>query len=537
MLVFFVWRRHVVPFQGIFWLFGAFIFACGLTHFVEVVATSVPVYRFAGLIKLVTAIVSWATVLALVPVLPRALRLVKTIGDAPPTFTNEPAPRGRHSPAFAYGVGVLAVLLATAFRLLLDPMLGDLSPFATYTVAIVFVAWYGGFGPTLLTVGLGGLTAVFLFLAPRYNFVIEGLDNLLGVGLYVFVGVAIALVSESHRAAQLQAETSEYQARARQEELEGEVKERRRAQEALSALNSTLEERITERSAAAELRAGELAQANHQLQALAVQLAGSNRELEQFASIASHDLQEPLRKVQAFGDRLQSKFGDLLGEQGKDYLDRMLSASARMRTLINDLLTFARLTTKGRPFTALDLTEIAQQVVSDLEERIRQTGGSVHVDALPTIEADPVQMRQLFQNLIGNGLKFHRPEAAPAVTIQGRIIPAPKPERRAVSSSSPDQRGDVCEIRVQDNGIGFNDQYRDRIFELFQRLHGRQEYEGTGMGLAICRKIVERHGGTISAASVPGQGAAFIVTLPIRQPKERFHDQKAEDHHDPDGGG
>jgi PAS domain S-box-containing protein len=227
-------------------------------------------------------------------------------------------------------------------------------------------------------------------------------------------------------------------------------------------------------------------------------LRQSNRELEQFASVAAHDLQEPLRKIQAFGDRLQARTSKAIDEQAKDYLDRMLDAAVRMRSLINDLLTFSRVHTKGQSFVPVDLTTIAQEVISDLEVRISQAGGRVVVGPLPTVTADPLQMRQLLQNLIGNALKFRKPGEPPVVTLAGR------------------RSGGCFEIAVSDNGIGFEEIYLDRIFEIFQRLHGRQEYEGTGMGLAICRKIVERHGGSITGRSAPGAGATFTVKLPIR---------------------
>ncbi len=241
-------------------------------------------------------------------------------------------------------------------------------------------------------------------------------------------------------------------------------------------------------------------------------LNASNRELQDFAAVASHDLQEPLRKIEAFGSRLKTKYDQALDEPGRDYLARMLAATVRMRRLINDLLSFSRVTTKARAFVTVDLAEVAQEVVSDLEGRMFDTGGRVEVGALPTIEAEPLQMRQLLQNLIGNGLKFHRQGEPPVVRIEGRLLDPSDPH---AEGPAPGPRR--CEIQVQDNGIGFEEVYSERIFELFQRLHGRDEYEGTGMGLAICRKIVTRHGGIISAHSAPGQGATFIVTLAVTQ--------------------
>jgi light-regulated signal transduction histidine kinase (bacteriophytochrome) len=244
------------------------------------------------------------------------------------------------------------------------------------------------------------------------------------------------------------------------------------------------------------------------------QLQQSNRELQDFAYMASHDLQEPLRKISSFGDRLQAKCSEALSEQGRDYLARMQSAAQRMQTLITDLLAFSRITTKARPFMPVDLARVVDEVVADLEVRLEQTGGRVDIGALPTIDADPLQMRQLFQNLIGNALKFHQPEVAPVVSLQGHLMPSA--DQRLGTSPLGEER---YQITVADNGIGFDEKYLERIFNIFQRLHSRSAYEGTGVGLAICRKIVERHGGTITATSTSGQGATFIVTLPIHHAK------------------
>jgi PAS domain S-box-containing protein len=266
----------------------------------------------------------------------------------------------------------------------------------------------------------------------------------------------------------------------------------------LESTNDLLREEITER-ARAESRAT----------AAAVELGRSNEELEKFAYVASHDLQEPLRKIQAFGDRLVKRFRESLGQDGQEYVERMHHSAARMRTLIDDLLTFSRVTTKGQPFGKVDLNTIVAEVISDLEVRIVQAGGHVELGELPEIVADPPQMRQLFQNLIGNALKFHKTDEKPVVTVRSTHwsqLPA--------HSDPPAPTGIGYRIVVSDNGIGFNPAFADKIFEVFQRLHGRSHYEGTGIGLAICRKIVQRHGGDIAARSEEGQGAAFIVDLP-----------------------
>ena len=234
--------------------------------------------------------------------------------------------------------------------------------------------------------------------------------------------------------------------------------------------------------------------------------------------MASHDLQEPLRKVQAFGDRLRSKYGDILEGDGAEYLERMLAASARMQALIDDLLRYSRIASKAQEFRQIDLQEIARDVVGDLETRIQQTGGRVTLGPLPSFEADPMQMRQLLQNLVGNALKFHRPDCPPEVCVSAEFIPGENTEGNGASSG--EETAPVCRISIQDNGIGFESQYAERVFNVFERLHSRSHYEGTGMGLAICRKIVQRHGGTISAHSIPGQGTLFLVTLPVTHKPE-----------------
>jgi len=254
--------------------------------------------------------------------------------------------------------------------------------------------------------------------------------------------------------------------------------------------------------------------AQDRLQKTAAMLTQSNRELQDFASVASHDLQEPLRKIQAFGDRLKTKCRQQLTDDGQDYLDRMLNAAQRMQTLINDLLTFSRVTTKAQPFSTVDLAVVAREVLADLEVRIEQTGGTVEVSDLPVIDADPLQIRQLLQNLIANALKFRKPSEAPVVKIS-----AQSSSLEAEGASWSLSTSETLELRITDNGIGFDEKYLDRIFTVFQRLHGRNTYEGTGVGLAVCRRIVERHGGSITARSQPNRGATFIVKLPVKQHK------------------
>lgn len=282
------------------------------------------------------------------------------------------------------------------------------------------------------------------------------------------------------------------------------------AQAAIAVANAQLFEQTKEQAAALEKDIVRRERTEKELQALAADLARSNRELQDFASVASHDLQEPLRKILAFGDRLRASCGNTLSDESRDYLERMQNAAGRMKTLINDLLTFSRVTTKAQPFVPVDLGEVTREVLADLEILIGQTGGHVEVASLPTIDADPMQMRQLLQNLVGNALKFHRQEAAPVIKIHGQIL-----DSRGQGTADGPSADELCQIVVEDNGIGFDEKYLDRIFNVFQRLHGRGAYEGSGIGLAVCRKIAERHGGEIMATSTPGQGSKFIVKLPV----------------------
>ena len=250
-------------------------------------------------------------------------------------------------------------------------------------------------------------------------------------------------------------------------------------------------------------------EAKEALERHANDLARSNEELEQFAYVASHDLQEPLRKIRAFGALLADEKRESLDEEGRQYIDFMTDAAARMQTLVSDLLALSRVTTGAQPFEDLALGEVFDTVLSDLSVALQEAKGHVEVDAAPTIEADRTQMEQLFRNLIGNALKFRKPGVAPRVTVRVTDVAAPL-------AAVP---GPAHTIVVADNGIGFEPAQGGKLFQPFKRLHARQQYAGAGIGLAICEKIVLRHHGRIAASATPGEGAAFTVTLPRRQPR------------------
>ena len=233
-------------------------------------------------------------------------------------------------------------------------------------------------------------------------------------------------------------------------------------------------------------------------------LEASNGELQNFAYVASHDLQEPLRKIETFADRLMRRPAGELPADVAMPMERIQDAARRMRRLISDLLGYARTSNDRLNVEAVALGKIMQDVQSDLHVRIEETGARIVASALPAVEGDPTLLRQLLQNLVSNALKFSRPGVSPVVTVSSARI------RRGDGS-------DAVLLSVADNGIGFDNANKNKIFQIFQRLHGRSEYEGTGVGLATCRRIVERHGGTIDADGRPGEGATFLVTLPLTQ--------------------
>jgi signal transduction histidine kinase len=271
--------------------------------------------------------------------------------------------------------------------------------------------------------------------------------------------------------------------------------------------NLNLEHTVKERTQTLENKARQLKKEIEEREQIEEELKRSNQDLQDFASIASHDLQEPLRKVIMFGDRLKKQFSEAMNEKALGFLERMGNAAERMQVLIDELLLYSRVGTKAEPFKDTNLDTVIREVLSDLESRITRSGAKIELENLPTVEADGMQMRQLFQNLISNALKFHKKDVPPEVVIRGRM-----------NGSS------ACEVLVKDNGVGFDEKYIQRIFKPFERLHGRSDYEGTGMGLAICQKIVKRHGGSIHVESKLNEGCTFTITLPVKQPQTEQKD-------------
>jgi PAS domain S-box-containing protein len=243
------------------------------------------------------------------------------------------------------------------------------------------------------------------------------------------------------------------------------------------------------------------------------QLNKSNKELEEFAYIASHDLQEPIRKISMFGERLRLKFGNLLDDEGALFLNRILASSANMKSLIDNLLEFSRANRSSGDFSLLDLTAVFEQVLNDLELKIEETQSAISVKGtLPKMEAVSTEMKQLFTNLLSNAIKFRKKGQLAKIDVVVRKLA--KEEKKAYHLQA---MRSYYKIDITDNGVGFEEEYADKIFQVFHRLHGKSEYPGSGIGLAICKKIVENHNGIIFAHSLPDEGATFTVILPEKQ--------------------
>ena len=279
--------------------------------------------------------------------------------------------------------------------------------------------------------------------------------------------------------------------------LKEEIEIRKKAEKDLSDLNHSLEKRVEERTE-------ELFKINKQLES-------SNDDLQQYASVASHDLKEPLRKIQIYSDKVRRSY---LTENAEadEYMQKIISSSQRMSRLINDLLNYSRLSGEGL-YKTTDINVILSELMADLEILIAEKNATIHIDTFPAMDVIPGQIRQLFQNILSNALKFSRKDVAPLINISVSRIAEHELE------GTEAENGNYCRIAISDNGIGFNEIYKEKIFTMFQRLHSKEAFEGTGIGLAIVKKIVEKHNGIITVSSKEGEGTTFTLVLPIRQNK------------------
>ena len=278
----------------------------------------------------------------------------------------------------------------------------------------------------------------------------------------------------------------------------------------LVAINTSLELEINERKIS-EQKVKDL---NKQLLENIARLESANKELDRFAFMASHDLQEPLRKMLMFSDRLTVKYKEILDDDAKNYISKIQNAGRRMKALVEDILTFSKLSMQKDSFVYSDLNQLLREVLLDMEETIREKKAKIHIDDLPGLFVNPGLIRPLFYNLISNALKYSKAEISPVIHILSECA------SHNGHSADNDDENKYCRILVKDNGIGFEQQYSEHIFGMFKRLHLKNKYEGTGIGLALCKKIVEEHNGYISAISKVGEGSTFIISLPLKQPTE-----------------
>jgi light-regulated signal transduction histidine kinase (bacteriophytochrome) len=358
-----------------------------------------------------------------------------------------------------YMVAVLLSALALMLMVLLEPLM-EPSVFLLFVAAVAMSALYGGLGPGLVAALLSALGIALLFVPPPYSLLV-GLEDALRLSIFLLVGLTISLLADR----------------------------RKKAEERLHVLNEELERRVAERTA--------------KLEAINEELRRSNTELEQLAYVASHDLQEPLRMVSSYTQLLARRYEGKLDEDADEFIDYAVDGANRMEALLNDLLAYSRVSTRGQPHSPTDMDAVFDTARANLRVSIEESGAEITADSLPTVMGDESQIVQLFQNLIDNAIKF-RSTDTPRVHV------------------GAEKKDGEWLFSARDNGIGIEEQYLERIFVIFQRLHSRTEYPGTGIGLTLCRKIVERHGGKIWAESAgPGKGSTFYFTLRAAEGDQR----------------
>ncbi len=479
----FITRKVNARFVRAYFLFAAFILACGATHLLDAVAFWFPAYRLNALVRFITGVVSWITVFHVVKLLPVALSL-RSYEEL------EKEIRER-------GVAEEKLLLSNS-QLVEAQEIAKMGHWQ-WDVASNELSWSEGLYKVYGMVNNGDTINFIDFISRVHP------DDRLYVEQNIQKAFEIKEFPQfSHRIIT----------------HDGIIKTIHSKGEVLYESSGKVTKMIgTGQDITDQFKAQQqLLDKTHELQL-------SNNELKKFAYVASHDLQEPLRKIQTFSSLLERESESILNEKSKLYIDKISNSAMRMQRLIDSILQFSSIKASAESFVQTDLNHILNQVLSDMEIRIQESGTVVKADKLPVIEAIPTQMEQLFQNFLSNAIKFRQQDKTPLIKISSEQIMADELNRKIPDLNFTQQKGSaykwkkepLIKISVQDNGIGFDDKYSDKIFEIFQRLHTSKTHEGTGIGLAICKKIVDNHHGNINVISKEGEGTTFFIILPVSQ--------------------
>ena len=480
----YITRKQETRFQRVYFLFASFILACGTTHLLDAITFWYPAYRLNALVRFGTGVVSWLTVFHLVKLLPVAFSL-KTAEQ----LENEVL----HREDVELQLKINNKLLNEAQEI---AKLGHWH----WDVQANKINW----SDTLMKIygaAPGDDLTYELFIERVHP---EDRDD---VNALITQAFQTKKFDEFYHRIQLP---------------DGTVKTMHSKGDVILDQKGEVKYMFGTGQDVTEAK-----EVEQQLLAKSQELELTNQELEKFASIASHDLREPLRKIITFAGMLDNEFKDVLGGKGRTYLEKMVNSSERAQNLIDDILEFSSLSAGNVNFGPVKLNTVVEQVLSDIEVLVNNTGAEIKADPLPAIDGIESQLGLLFQNLITNAIKFGKDDLPPQINIHASIVKGnelpedyvkdKKPHFSILHNSRFWDHEKFCRITVADNGIGFDEAYLDRIFSLFQRLHGKQTYEGTGIGLAICKKVVDIHHGVITAKSKPGEGATFIITLPVSQ--------------------